>query len=75
MDGWMDGCGAMGVGERGERTRVPPEFRCSGQAEAGGLPHVAWVGIWLCEATDPSSAGGGQVAVLGTRFPASSIPH
>ena len=24
-----------------------------------------WVGVWLCEAIDPSSAGGGQGAVLG----------
>jgi hypothetical protein len=35
-------CKAVGVGERGEweRTRVPPEFRCSGQADEGGLPHA-----------------------------------
>ena len=34
-----------------------------------------WVGVWLCEATDPSLAGGGQGAVLGTRFPALGIPY
>jgi hypothetical protein len=32
------------------------------------------VDVWLCEATDPSSAGGGQGAVLGNRFSASGIP-
>jgi hypothetical protein len=32
------------------------------------------VDVWLCEAKDPSSAGGGQLAVLGTRFSASGIP-
>jgi hypothetical protein len=32
------------------------------------------VGDWLREATDPSSVGGGQGAVLGTRFSASGIP-
>jgi hypothetical protein len=25
--------------EREKRTRVPPEFPCSGQADLGGLPH------------------------------------
>jgi hypothetical protein len=32
------------------------------------------VGVWLCEATGFSSAGGGQGAVLGTRFSALGIP-
>ena len=32
------------------------------------------MGDWLREATDPSSVGGGQGAVLGTRFSASGIP-
>ena len=32
------------------------------------------VDVWLWEATDPSSVGGGQGAVLGTRFSASGIP-
>jgi hypothetical protein len=31
------------------------------------------VGVWLCEATDSSLAGGGQGAALGTRFPGSCI--
>ena len=49
----------MGVGERGEgeRTRVPPEFWCSGQADVGGLFTLSTrpqVGIWLCYATDPT---------------------
>ena len=63
------------MGKReGEKTRVLPEFQCSGLADMEGLPqafHAARgeVGVWLCEATDPSSAGVGQGAVLGTRFP------
>ena len=32
------------------------------------------VGVWLWEATDPSLEGGGQGAVLGTRFSALGIP-
>jgi hypothetical protein len=27
-------CGAVGVGERGERTRILQEFWCSGRADA-----------------------------------------
>ena len=35
-------CRAVGVGERGEweRTRVLPEFRCSGPVDTGGLWHA-----------------------------------
>jgi hypothetical protein len=33
------------------------------------------VGVCLCEAMDPSSTGGGQGAVLGTRFAALGIPY
>jgi hypothetical protein len=48
---------AVGVGKRGEweRTRVPPEFWCSGWENVGGLLQaylMARVGVWLCEATD-----------------------
>ena len=32
-----------------------------------------WVGVWLCEATDTSSVGGGQGAVLGNRFSLSLV--
>ena len=31
----------------------------------------SWVGTWLYKATDSTSGGGGQGAVLGTRLPAS----
>lgn len=33
-------CGTVGIGERGgrERAHILPEFLCSGQADAGGLP-------------------------------------
>ena len=46
-------------GERGkwERTRVPPEFWCSGWVDLRGLHTLStrpWVGVWLCEATDPT---------------------
>jgi hypothetical protein len=71
-------CGAMGVGKRGEweRTRIPPEFRCSGRLDAGGLLHafhVAPVGVWLCEATDPTwwVVDKGQPQVPGSQPPAS----
>jgi hypothetical protein len=58
-------CGAEECRRRGgrETASVWPEFLCSGQAEAGGLPdafHLALVCIWLCEATDPTWQGGGQ---------------
>jgi hypothetical protein len=68
------------MGERGEweKTRVLPEFLCSGLADSEGLPHTLsiwpWVGVWLYEVTNPNSVGGGQGAVLGTRFPVSDIP-
>jgi hypothetical protein len=39
------------------------------------LSTLPWLGVWLCEATDPSSSDGGQEAVLGSRFPASGIPY
>ena len=43
-----------------EKTRVPPEFQCSGQADTGGLPHdfhEAQVSVWLWEAMDPAHRG------------------
>ena len=60
-----------------EKTQIPQEFRCSGWADVEGLPqafHMPRVGVWLWEAMDPSVVGGGQVAVLGTRFSADGIP-
>ena len=44
-------CGAVGERREWERTHVLPEFQCSGQADAGGLPHAfhaAPSGVWLC---------------------------
>jgi hypothetical protein len=53
-------CGAVGVGERGEweRTHVLSEFRCSRQADSGGLLHA------FCGAL------GGCLAVRSHRIPA-----
>jgi hypothetical protein len=47
-----------GKGVGGEKVCVWPEFRCSGRVDE------APVGIWLCEATDPTHGGwgGGQGA-------------
>jgi hypothetical protein len=62
----------VGVGTEGVEEN-PASRQCSGK----GRPHaflVAPVGVWLWEAMDPSSAGGGQGAVLDTRFSASGIP-
>ena len=66
----------MGVGEEGESRGIRPEFLCSGQADAGGLPaafHTALVGIWLCEAGDPTRSwvDKGQPLVPGSQAPAS----
>ena len=50
------GCGCRRRGGR-ERAHVQPEFLCSGQVDAGGLLdafHSARMGIWLCEAIDPT---------------------
>jgi hypothetical protein len=61
-----------------EKIQVPPEFQCSGQVDMEDcrmLSTQCRVGGWLCEAMDPSSAGGGQGAVLGTGFPAPGIPY
>jgi hypothetical protein len=61
------------------RKPVPPlEFPHSGQADREDCHTLStWpqVGVWLCEAMDPSSGGDGQGAGLGTRFPASGIPY
>jgi hypothetical protein len=59
-----------------ERAHVQPEFLCSGQVNAGGLPnafHSALGAIWLCEATDPTWRGvdKGQPLVPGSQFLAS----
>jgi hypothetical protein len=54
-----------------ERIRVLPEFPCSvlvKQKDFCTLFMWPQVGVWLWEATDPSSASGGQGAVLGNRF-------
>ena len=67
------GCGRLlgsrcGEKREWEKTHIQPEFWCSGQSDSGGLLHAflsAWVGVWLWEATDPSSARGGQGSVLG----------
>jgi hypothetical protein len=69
------GCGYRGRGER-ERAFVWPEFWCSGRADVGGLLdtfHMAPVGIWLREATDPTWQGldNGQPPVPGSQSLAS----
>jgi hypothetical protein len=72
-----------GKGRRGiKRVGENPESHQS----SGALGGQKWkdcrtlsmrprVGVWLWEAMYPSSEGGGQGAVLGTRFPASGIPY
>ena len=58
---YLWGCGC-GVKREWEKACVLPEFRCSGWAVAEDcLTLSTWprVGVWLCEATDPSSWGGG----------------
>lgn len=69
------GCGYRGRWRR-ERARIRPEFQGSGQLDAGGLLdafHVASMGIWLCESTDPTQqrVGKGQLLVPGSQSPAS----
>jgi hypothetical protein len=55
------GRGCRGRGGLGESAHILPEFLCSGQVDTGGLPDtfhwVPGVGIWLCEATDPTRWG------------------
>ena len=66
-----------GCGYGGKRGGVQPEFWCSGLADARGLWqdfHAAPGGCLAVWSHWPHSAGGRQGAVLGTRFPASSIP-
>jgi hypothetical protein len=62
------GDGIKGLGE----TRIPEQAMRKDYHMLSTLPQV---GVWHCEATDPSSAGGGQGAVLGTRFLALGIPY
>ena len=63
----------MGEERGGKRTHVQPEFHlCSGKVGVEGLPdafYSALVGIWLCQATGPHSAGGGQGAAPNIRGP------
>jgi hypothetical protein len=64
---------AVGVGKRWS-GRKPASHQSSSvlggwtQKDCRKLSTQPGVGVWLWEATDPSSAGGGQGAVLGTRF-------
>ena len=77
-------CGAEGMGRgRGvNKGSWGKPSSCQSSSALGGrtwkdcptLSTLPWVGVWLCEATGPSSAGGGQGAVLGTRFSALGIP-
>jgi hypothetical protein len=65
---WGRECGGIkGVGENPLGGQMHPE-------DCHMLSMLPQVGVWLWEATDPSSAGGGQRAVLGTRFSALGIP-
>jgi hypothetical protein len=67
------------MGERGS-GRKPASCQSSGalcgQTWKDCFTLSTWplVGVWLCEVTGPSLVGGGQGAVLGTRFSASGIP-
>jgi hypothetical protein len=73
----MQGREHRGIKGEWEKTCVPPEFWCSGWADAEGLPHAfhtTLCGYLPVGSLDPSSVGGGQGAVLGTRFSALSIP-
>ena len=51
MEGQQQAWGKKGGG------REPPDFQCSGQADTEDcclLSMQPWVGVWLCEATNPS---------------------
>ena len=75
----VDDCGA--VGSRGIKGMGKKYASCQSSGVLDGqtqedchmLSTRPRAGAWLWEATDPAS-GGGQGAVLGTRFSAASIP-
>jgi hypothetical protein len=55
----------------------PARVWCSGRADVGGLPHafhMAQVGVWLWEATEPSPLSQGLTEARDNRFSFSSIP-
>jgi hypothetical protein len=70
-------CGAMGVGERGkwERTRILPDFRCSGWADAGGL-HTLSTWPWVVSGcVKPLTPQGGWWIRGSPRYQVLSLGH
>jgi hypothetical protein len=75
-----EGVQGSGLGERGSGRNPPPHLQSSGANGRADLedcpcfPPSPWWVSGCVMPLDPSSVGGRQEAVLGTRFSASGIP-
>jgi hypothetical protein len=77
MHMWGCGCRGNGGGRECPHSARVLVLWAGGQWEdCRTLSTQPWMGIWLCEATDPTWRGGGeQGAAPGTRFSVSGILH